>query len=114
MLDDHPAELVPLLLGIERQVGELRGSIDGVLREIARIAGQLELHVENDHEMHKVQDQRFLYEIKALAERVAVIEHARDREEGARGAWRRWAEWWRLLMASGFSSLATWSFGHWK
>lgn len=97
------------LIGEVRQaLGEIKGRMDGVLHEVARIGGQIEQHVADDRMAHADQDSRMLKELRALSGRIAILEEARAKADGER-SWRRWwGEAIRMWMAGGIGALLAW------
>ncbi len=101
-------QLREALFRIERDLGEIKGGFASLLREMARMNGQIELHVSEDTRIHATQDQRLLQQIGNIGERIAVLEQAHAAGEGERGAGRRWADWLRVGLGAAVASLATW------
>ena len=95
------------LFRIEGKVGQIDGKVDGMLRELTRLVGQLDQHLQDDRQIHAMQDERLLHTIRDLASqflpaiervdaRVGALEKGRAADAGARSM----AEKWRLSLAA--------------
>ncbi|MGH7110904.1 MAG: hypothetical protein ACREFK_10810 [Stellaceae bacterium] len=84
------------LLRIEGKVGTIDGKVDGMLRELTRLVGQLDQHLADDRQIHAMQDKRVLGTVKDLAAqlgaaidkldaRIDALEEARAGDAAARG-----------------------------
>ena len=98
---------------IDSKVGNLEGQLAAVLRDNARLLGQLDLHLADDREIHAKADTRLLQAINELTDRIAnargAIEarvDAIERGIGERLAERRTSEKWRsaIMTAIGTAS----------
>jgi predicted RecB family endonuclease len=99
------------LFRIEGKVGNIDGKVDGILRELTRLVGQLDQHLQDDRQIHAMQDERLLNTVKDLTAqlstaidkldaRVEALERGRAGDAAARGT----SEKWRIGLATLFGA----------
>lgn len=99
------------LFRIEGKVGNIDGKVDGILRELTRLVGQLDQHLQDDRQIHAMQDERLLNSVRELAAqlsgaiekldaRIDALEKGRAGDAAARGV----SEKWRISLAALFGA----------
>lgn len=105
-MDDPPSGtlygLWSRLGDIDSKVGNLEGQLAAILRDNARMLGQLDLHIAEDRQIHAAMDNRMMVAVKDLTDKISsargAIESRVDAIEkgiSERLAERRTSEKWR-------------------